>query len=155
VVGFPARNVATHPIKPGLHVAPERNWRPVPRLQPTNRHLRSGERSQKTNSIPIDHGPAQFNAFYPQCSGTGRGHSLRIYRRSTADRILDVIVRDPSTDPIAIPSAPSLPSSLRPGSDPAILDSLEMAFTGRNRRSGLGLLVSRTRNASVSWVSMG
>ena len=25
----------------------------------------------ETNSIPIDPGPAQFNAFYPQCSGPG------------------------------------------------------------------------------------
>jgi hypothetical protein len=29
------------------------------------RHIRQG----KNNSIPIDRGPAQFNAFYPQCSG--------------------------------------------------------------------------------------
>ena len=27
----------------------------------------------KNNSIPIDHGPAQFNAFYPQCSGQKLG----------------------------------------------------------------------------------
>jgi hypothetical protein len=49
---FLRENAATDPIKPGLHVAPERNWRPVPRLQPTSRHLRSGDRSQKTIQYP-------------------------------------------------------------------------------------------------------
>jgi hypothetical protein len=27
----------------------------------------------ENNSIPIEHGPAQFNAFYPQCSGQKLG----------------------------------------------------------------------------------
>ena len=29
----------------------------------------------KNDSIPIAHGPAQFNAFYPQCSGRDLIHS--------------------------------------------------------------------------------
>jgi hypothetical protein len=45
-------NVATDPGKPGLLVASERNWRPVPHLQPTNRRLRSGDQSQKTIQYP-------------------------------------------------------------------------------------------------------
>ena len=47
---------------------------------------------QKNNSIPIDPSPAQFNAFYPQCSGQYRGSLHESFdRRSTADRILDII----------------------------------------------------------------
>jgi serine/threonine protein kinase len=43
-----------------------------------------------SDSIPIEHGPAQFNAFYPQCSGSGfRPSPEGLSRRSTADRILD------------------------------------------------------------------
>jgi hypothetical protein len=45
----------------------------------------------ENDSIPIEHGPAQFNAFYPQYSGRRLVHFLTIYRRSIADRILDVI----------------------------------------------------------------
>ncbi len=32
-------------------------------------------RQPENNSIPIEHGPAQFNAFYPQCSGQNLGSS--------------------------------------------------------------------------------
>jgi hypothetical protein len=45
-------NVATDHGKPGLYGAVEHNWQPVPGLQPTNRHLRSGDRSQKTIQHP-------------------------------------------------------------------------------------------------------
>ena len=45
----------------------------------------------KIRSIPIANGPAQFNAFYPQCSGSKILRSPRIRDRSTADRILSII----------------------------------------------------------------
>jgi hypothetical protein len=45
------------------------------------------------HSIPIERPPAQFNAFYPQCSGSGFGPSSEgLSRRSIADRILCIIV---------------------------------------------------------------
>jgi len=43
------------------------------------------------HSIPIDSGPAQFNAFYPQCSGRNVRLALSASGRSTADRILSII----------------------------------------------------------------
>jgi hypothetical protein len=45
----------------------------------------------ENHSTPIEPGPAQFNAFYPQCSGQKRGAHSSIARRSTADRILNII----------------------------------------------------------------
>jgi hypothetical protein len=48
-------------------------------------------REPENYSIPIDRGPAQFNAFYPPCSGLDLGSFHRIDRRSTADRILNII----------------------------------------------------------------
>ena len=45
----------------------------------------------ENHSIPIEPGPAQFNAFYPQCSGQKRGAHSSIARRSSADRILNII----------------------------------------------------------------
>ncbi len=45
----------------------------------------------ENDSIPIEYGPASFNAFYRQCSGINLIHPTRLIRRSIADRILDVI----------------------------------------------------------------
>lgn len=49
---FLCENVTTDPTKPQLHVVMEGSWRPVPRLQPKNRHLPCGDRNQKTIQYP-------------------------------------------------------------------------------------------------------
>jgi hypothetical protein len=49
---FLCENVATDPTEPRLRVAMKDDWRSVPRLQPKNRHLRCGDRSQKIIQYP-------------------------------------------------------------------------------------------------------
>ena len=58
------------------HKAVEKVLRLGPCLLRTTLALRLAARNY---SIPIEHGPAQFNAFYPQCSGTRFAASLRLF----------------------------------------------------------------------------
>jgi hypothetical protein len=88
--GFPPENIHSSARGFLLRIAE------APRTVPSHAPLRvdsSHDQKTKNNSIPIDSGPAQFNAFYPPCSGPKSVPLSGICSRSTADRILDIIIR--------------------------------------------------------------
>jgi hypothetical protein len=60
------KRICGNPAEPVIRIArgqgaPDSALEPPP----STRQLKPG-----SDSIPIDHGPAQFNEFYPQCTGT-------------------------------------------------------------------------------------
>ena len=67
-------NIAARLTRIQSYKTSARHSRPDTDLQCTRPALHP--MAPKNNSIPIDTGPAQFNAFYPQCSGQNLVRSI-------------------------------------------------------------------------------
>ena len=84
------KRICGNPAEPVIRIARANNVPPDSALEPppSTRQPKPG-----SDSIPIEHGPAQFNEFYPQCSGSDSYLTPEeLSGRSTTDRILDDIV---------------------------------------------------------------